>query len=65
MFTVWFSEGGQRLAEREWPVVPRVGETVNLHDCPGRFEVIRVHWEEHAEATDGLAAHISVRTAGT
>ena len=30
MFTIWFSEGGNRLAEREWPIVPRVGETVTL-----------------------------------
>ena len=63
MFTIWFSEGGKRLTEREWPVVPHVGESVSLHDSTGQFEVIRVNWEEHGEATNGLAAHVSLRSA--
>ena len=63
MFTVWFSEGRERLAEREWPVVPRVGESVTMHDSSGQFEVIRVLWQEHGEATNGLAANISLRSA--
>ena len=63
MFTIWFSEGGKRLAEREWPIVPRVGEVVTLQGSTGLFEVIRVHWQEHGETTNGLAAHVSVRSA--
>ena len=65
MFTIWFSEGGNRLAEREWPIVPRVGEVITLHDSTGLFEVIRVHWQEHGEAVNGLAAHVSLRSAGS
>jgi hypothetical protein len=63
VFTIWFSEGGTRLAEREWPVVPHVGETVTLRDSTGLFEVIRVHWQEYDEGTRGLVAHVSVRSA--
>ncbi len=65
MFTVWFSEGGNRLAEREWPIVPRVGEIITLHDSTGLFEVIRVHWQEHGEGINGLAAHVSLRSAAS
>ena len=61
-FTIWFSEGGERLAEREWPAVPRVGDSVTLHDTPGLFEVIRVNWQEHGEAINGLAAQVSLRS---
>jgi hypothetical protein len=43
--------------------VPHVGESVSLHDSTGQFEVIRVNWEEHGEATNGLAAHVSLRSA--
>jgi hypothetical protein len=62
MFTIWFSEGGERLTERQWPFVPRVGEGVSLNDSTGRFDVIRVSWEEHGEATNGVAAHVSLRS---
>jgi hypothetical protein len=62
MFTIWFTEGGKRLAERERPMVPRVGENVTLHDTSGLFEVIRVNWQEHGEATNGLVANISLRS---
>jgi hypothetical protein len=62
MFTIWFTEGGEPLAEREWPVVPRIGDTLSLHESTGRFEVLRVHWEEHGEATSGRAAHVSLRS---
>lgn len=65
MFTVWLSEGGNRLAERDWPIVPRVGETISLHDSTGLFEVIRVHWQENGEANNGLAAQVSLRSAGS
>jgi hypothetical protein len=63
MFTIWFSEGGNRLAEREWPFVPHVGDTVTLRDSTGLFEVIRVHWQEYTEATNSLIAHVSLRSA--
>jgi hypothetical protein len=63
MFNVLFTEGGKPLAERRWPAVPRVGETLALHDSTGRFEVIRVHWEERSEV--GLIAHVSLRAVGT
>jgi hypothetical protein len=62
MFTIWFSEGGERLTEREWPTVPRVGESVTLHDSTGLYEVIRVHWQEHGEASKGLVANVSLRS---
>lgn len=65
MFTIWFSEGGERLAEREWPAVPRVGDHVTLHDSSGMFQVIRVHWQEHEETPMGLAAHVSLRSASS
>jgi hypothetical protein len=63
VFTIWFSEGGTRLAERQWPIVPRVGETITLHDSAGLFEVIRVHWQEYDDATRALVAQVSVRSA--
>ena len=62
MFTICFSEGGKRLCEREWPIVPRVGETMALKESTGRFEVIRVHWEEHMQAEAGLVANVSLRS---
>jgi hypothetical protein len=65
MFTVWFSEGGKQLSERDWPIVPRVGETITLRDSTGLFEVIRVHWQEHEDANQGLAAYVSLRSAGS
>src|ERR1700712_4513178 len=65
MFTVWFSEGGNQLSKREWPIVPRVGETITLRNSTGLFEVIRVHWQEHEDANDALVAHVSVRSAGS
>jgi hypothetical protein len=61
MLTIWFTEGGQRLAEREWPAVPRVGENITLRDSTGIFEVIRVNWEEREESPAGLVAHVSLR----
>jgi hypothetical protein len=62
MFTIWFSEGGERLTEREWPTVPRVGESITLQDSTGLYEVIRVHWQEHGEASKGLIANVSLRS---
>jgi hypothetical protein len=62
MFTIWFTEGGRRLTDREWPVVPRAGEMVSLHESTGVFEVLRVHWEEHEQGTGGVAAHVSLRS---
>jgi hypothetical protein len=29
------------------------------------FEVIRVHWEENGEGINGLAAHVSLRSAAS
>jgi hypothetical protein len=65
MFTVWFSEGGKQLSKRDWPMVPRIGETITLRDSTGLFEVIRVHWQEHEDGNQGLAAHVSLRSAGS
>jgi len=65
MFTIWFTEGGKRLCEREWPTVPRVGETITLKDSSGLFEVIRVHWEEYTEDGAGLVANVSLRAAAS
>ena len=62
VFTIWFSEGGERLTEREWPAVPRVGESITLHDSTGLYEVIRVHWQEHGEASKGVVANVSLRS---
>lgn len=62
MFTISFTEGGKRLCERKWEIVPRVGETVTLNASAGLFEVIRVHWEEHTQAEAGLIAHVSLRS---
>ena len=62
VFTIWFSEGGERLTECEWPTVPRVGESITLHDSTGLYEVIRVHWQEHGEASKGLVANVSLRS---
>ncbi|HEX4415025.1 MAG TPA: hypothetical protein VH107_15420 [Lacipirellulaceae bacterium] len=65
MFTIWFTEGGKRLCEREWPIVPRVGETLTLKESNGLFEVIRVHWEEHTQAQAGLVANVSLRSSSS
>jgi hypothetical protein len=65
MFTIWFSEGGNQLCKRDWPIVPRVGETITLRDSSGLFEVIRVHWQEDEDANRGLAARVSLRSAGS
>ena len=65
MFTVWFSEGGNQLSKRDWPIVPSVGETITLRDSTGLFEVIRVHWQEHGDASKGLTARVSLRSAGS
>jgi hypothetical protein len=65
MFIVWFSEGGKQHSKRDWPIVPRVGETITFRDSTGLFEVIRVHWQEHEDANDGLAANVSLRSAGS
>jgi hypothetical protein len=65
MYTIWFTEGGKRLSERKWPIVPRVGETITLQESPGLFEVIRVHWEEHTDAPDSLVAHVSLRSSAS
>jgi hypothetical protein len=62
MVTIWFTEGGKRLCEREWPIVPRVGDTITLKESTGLFEVIRVHWEEYTEAETGLVANVSLRS---
>ena len=62
MFKIRFSEGGKPLSQREWPVVPRVGETITLRDSAGLFEVIRVHWQEYDESTGGLTADVSLRS---
>jgi hypothetical protein len=64
MFTVWFAEGGEQLCQRDWPIVSRIGETITLRDSPGLFEVIRVHWQEHEDANNGLTAHVSLQSAG-
>jgi hypothetical protein len=61
VFTICFSEGGQHLANREWPLVPRVGDQVSLNKSSGPFEVIRVHFKEE-EGTDGLVANVSLRS---
>lgn len=65
MFTICFSEGGKRLCEREWPIVPRVGETITLKESTGLFEVIRVHWEEHMQAEGGIVANVSLRSSAS
>ena len=64
MFTILFSEGGRPLAEREWPAVPRVGDSITLRDSTGLFEVIRVNWEEPEETSPGLIVHVSLRASG-
>ncbi len=61
MFTILLTEGGKHLAEREWPVVPRVGESLTLRDSTGLFEVIRVKWDERQDSPHELVAHISLR----
>ena len=62
MFTIWFTEGGRVLSEREWSIVPRVGDNVTLRDSTGMFEVIRVNWEERDNSPSGLVAHVSLRS---
>lgn len=61
MFTIWFTEGGQRLSEREWSMVPRVGDNIKLRDSTGLFEVIRVNLEERDDSPSGLVANVSLR----
>ena len=65
MFTICFTEGGKRLCEREWPIVPRVGDTITLQESTGLFEVIRVHWEEYTDAEAGLVAKVSLRSSAS
>lgn len=61
MFTIWFTEGGRALSEREWSIVPRVGDNITLRDSTGLFEVIRVNLEEREDSSSGLVAHVSLR----
>jgi hypothetical protein len=65
MFMICFTEGGKRLCEREWPIVPRVGDTITLKDSTGRFEVIRVHWDEQGQADADLVANVSLRSSAS
>jgi hypothetical protein len=65
MYAIWFTEGGKRLCEREWPIVPRIGDTITLKESAGLFEVIRVHWEEHTGAGAGLVANVSLRSSAS
>ena len=44
MFTIWFTEGGNRLCERKCPIVPRVGETVTLPELTGLFPTPSQGW---------------------
>jgi len=60
MLTILFSEGGQPLAEREWPTVPRIGDNLKLRDSTGLFEVIRVTWEERKESRGSVVASVSL-----
>jgi hypothetical protein len=64
MFTIWFTEGGKRLAEREWLAVPRVGDNVTLRDSSGLFEVIRVNWQEQQDSPAGMIVNVSLRASG-
>jgi hypothetical protein len=61
MFTILFTEGGNPLCEREWPIVPRIGDTLTLRDSDGLFEVIRVKWDERDDSLHGLIAYVSLR----
>ena len=61
MFTIWFTEGGRPLSEREWSIVPRVGDNITFSDSTGQFEVIRVNWEERDNSPSGLVVHVSLR----
>jgi hypothetical protein len=48
-------QGGEKLVERQWPAVPRVGEAVVLHDVAGTFEVVEVVWYDQPT---GMAASV-------
>lgn len=49
---------GTDIGEREWPYIPRVGESVLLADPPRSFRVDDISWDT---SKSDMVAHIYLR----
>jgi hypothetical protein len=57
-----FVDSNEAALERQWPAVPRVGETLILLDRPGELRVTDVVWAEYPGGRLSARVHLKAHT---